>query len=690
MKKFLAVFASIYLISDFAHSAELNYQVQAKKLDNSRNNLSPKTYSSSYNFQRENIDNLPSGQTSSLNQILLRAPGVSQDSYGQIHIRNDHSNIQYRINDVIIPEGISGFGNVLDARFIDSADLLTGALPAQYGYRTAGVVEIKTKDAVSKDNLKNGFYSEAIYGQNRTAGFNQQASGSKNGLNYFLSGSYLQNSRGLESPTGARKSIHNQTKQDKLFGYFSYLLNANNRVSLIVANSTNRYEIPNTANQKTEFELQNVSNLNSANIDQNQVEGNRFAILSLQGVSKNEIDYQISSFVRHNELKFRGDLINDLVFAGASSNNDKSSLNYGFQGDFSKKINDKNILRAGFYATNNVVAERNSTLTFKGDENGQSSTLPTAFFDNAKKSTQLYSLYLQNEYKPIKDLTLNGGLRFDGVNSAINANHLSPRFNSVYKLNEKIKLHAGYSRFFTAPRAEIMSSLNIHKFEGTVNAPENFNNNRVRPEKTDYYNAGIGFEASKELHFAVDGYYKRVDDMLDEGQFGKALIFKPFNFEKAKIHGIELSADYKIKNLSSFANVAFQRAQALNINSGQYLHENTEVNYSKGNYLNPDHAQNITASAGMAYKFAKTKTNLGFDVLYGSGLRRGEANTLKMPSYSQLNIFAIQNIKDFNFRLSVNNVLDKKYALRDGSGIGVKSAQFAMRRSAYLIISKEF
>jgi len=61
-----------------------------------------------------------------------------------------------------------------------------------------------------------------------------------------------------------------------------------------------------------------------------------------------------------------------------------------------------------------------------------------------------------------------------------------------------------------------------------------------------------------------------------------------------------------------------------------------------------------------------------------------------MPSYSQLNIFALQKIKDFNFRLSVNNVLDKKYALRDGSGIGVKSAQFAMRRSAYLIISKEF
>ena len=146
MKKLLITFATISLIGSKAFASDLNYEITAKKLDESRTNLSPKTYGTAFNFQRDNIDNLPQGQASSLNQILLRAPGVSQDSYGQVHIRNDHSNIQYRINDVIIPEGISGFGQVLDARFIDSADLLTGAMPAQYGYRTAGVVEIKTKD----------------------------------------------------------------------------------------------------------------------------------------------------------------------------------------------------------------------------------------------------------------------------------------------------------------------------------------------------------------------------------------------------------------------------------------------------------------------------------------------------------------------------------------------------------------
>lgn len=690
MKKFLPFLAGFLLISAPIKAQDLSYEVTAQKLDKARNNLSPKTYGTAFNYNRENIDNLPQGQASSINQLLLRAPGVTQDSYGQLHIRNDHSNIQYRINDVIIPEGISGFGNVLDARFIDSLDLLTGALPAQYGYRTAGVVEIKTKERISKDNLPSSGYSEIIYGDNRTAGVNQQFGGFRNNLNYFVSGSYLQNSRGLESPTAAKKSIHNDTKQDRLFGYFSYLIDSQKKLSLIVANATNRFEIPNVANEQGQFSLQNFNQVNSALVDQNQVESNRFAILALQGVTDNAVDYQIASFVRHNELKFRGDKFNDLVFLGSSSNNNKSGLNYGLQGDFSKKINAKNTLRTGFYFSDNIINEKNNSWTFlANDQAKQISTVPLAINDNSHKSTQLYSWYLQNEYRPIEKLTLNGGLRFDKVNSQIDANHLSPRFNSVYKFNDKVKIHAGYSRFFTAPKAELLSNLNIRRFEGTTNAPENFNNARVRPEKTDYFNGGVSFLVNKQLTIAIDGYYKNIRDMLDEGQFGKALIFKPFNYARAKVHGLEIAADYKLNNFSSFANIAWQKARAKKINSGQYLHENAEIEFSQNHYLNPDHAQRITASAGMAYKFA-TKTQIGFDVLYGNGLRRGEANTLKMPSYSQLNIFATQKIKGFNFRFSINNVLDKKYALRDGSGIGVQSSQFAARRSAYLIASKEF
>ena len=58
------------------------------------------------------------------NQTLLRAPGVAEDSFGQLHVRGEHANLQYRINDVLIPEGITGFGQELDTRMLSSVSLI--------------------------------------------------------------------------------------------------------------------------------------------------------------------------------------------------------------------------------------------------------------------------------------------------------------------------------------------------------------------------------------------------------------------------------------------------------------------------------------------------------------------------------------------------------------------------------------
>src|SRR6201991_89860 len=115
------------------------------RLDESRNSLSPDTGSSQYVMDRQTIQALPLGDSTPLNQVILQAPGVVQDSYGQLHVRGDHANLQYRINGVLIPESIGGFGQTLDARMIQNVKLLTGALPAQYGERTAAIVDITTR-----------------------------------------------------------------------------------------------------------------------------------------------------------------------------------------------------------------------------------------------------------------------------------------------------------------------------------------------------------------------------------------------------------------------------------------------------------------------------------------------------------------------------------------------------------------
>ena len=123
----------------------LDLNVIAKQLDVARQQIQPSLGATVYDFGRQAIETQPQGDNQSFNKLLLQAPGVAQDSFGQLHVRNEHANTQFRINGVQLPEGINVFGQVLQTRLADSVALITGSLPAQYGLRTSGIIDIQTK-----------------------------------------------------------------------------------------------------------------------------------------------------------------------------------------------------------------------------------------------------------------------------------------------------------------------------------------------------------------------------------------------------------------------------------------------------------------------------------------------------------------------------------------------------------------
>src|ERR1019366_5652541 len=111
-----------------------------------------------YDFSPQVLATIPQADNAPLNQVLLQAPGVAQDSFGQIHLRGEHANVQYRLDGVELPEGLSVFGQAIEARFADKMSLITGALPAQYGFQTAGVVDIQTKNGTDNPGCEVGMY----------------------------------------------------------------------------------------------------------------------------------------------------------------------------------------------------------------------------------------------------------------------------------------------------------------------------------------------------------------------------------------------------------------------------------------------------------------------------------------------------------------------------------------------------
>jgi len=662
-------------------------------LDQARNALSPDTGSSQYVIDHKAIAQLPLGAATPMNQVLLQAPGVVQDSYGGLHVRGDHANLQYRINGVIIPESISGFGQSLDARTVQSVKLLDGALPAQYGLRTAAVVDITTK---SGHDLGNGGSVGITGGSNGTLNPNASIWGSDDRWSYFLTGNYMENDVGIENPTASKKAIHDHTNQMKGFGDISYLINDDTRLSFLFGVSNNRFQIPNKPDQQPQFGYLDTVDFNSADLNEQQRENTRFGVLALQG-KLGSTDYQVSLGQRYTSVAFSPDLIGDLMFNGVASTVDRSNRASTLQADFSTPLNDSNTLRYGIYGGFEHAGSSNNARVFPADANGnQTSTTPINILDSNRLTAKTWSAYVQDEWSINDKWTLNYGLRGDQYQLVDTESQLSPRVGLVWQATGSTTVHAGYSRYFTPPATEMITASNIARFDGTTNAVSNPGNATPLAERADYFDVGVLQNLGPDLTLGVDTYYRKVHRLQDEGQFGAALVYSTFNYDLGHIGGAEFTANYSRGPLSTYFSLAYNRAMGKKVITSQYNFSEDDLAYIADNYIHLDHDQTWTSSGGVSYALGEG-TRVGADYMFGSGLRKDGLvpNGDSLPDYFQLNLnvshdFTFDRFGKLHTQLAVINALDRAYELRDGTGIGVGAPQFGPRRGVYLSLQQDF
>ena len=677
--------------ADSEHVKQLATVTVNAQLDLARNRLSPSTGSSLYVFTRQAIASLPLGESTPLNQVLLQAPGVVQDSYGALHVRGDHGNLQYRIDGIILPESISGFGQTLDTRLIHSISLLTGALPAQYGLRSAGVISIDTRSGAK---LGNGGSVGVTAGSRGTFEPALSLHGHQGRWSWFFSGDYLKNDIGIENPTPANSAIHDKTWQGRGFGELSYLLDDATRISVLAGVSNSRFQIPDNPGQAPAYALAGVGAYPSAILDERQRELTRFAIASVQG-KLGVTDYQIATGQRYSQVDFSPDAIGDLIYNGVASTVGRSNRASTLQADFATPLGRGNTLRYGLYADFQRGIQDNTSRVFPADANGnQTGDVPLTIVDDNRLYARTLSTYAQDQWRVSDALTVNGGLRYDRIGGYLGESQLSPRLGAVYQLGEAWTLHAGYARYFTPPATELIAATDIAKFQGTSNALPTDANTNVRAMRSNYYDAGVQWAPSDSLTLGLDAYLSQTRNLLDEGQFGTALIFSDFNYRYGRSQGIEFTANWQRGPLRAYFNLAGNAARGKRVASGQYNFAAAELAFIASHWIALDHAQRYTSSGGASYRFGDG-TTLNADYLFGTGLRAGFANTQTLPGYFQFNLgaarsFNVAGLGVIHTRLAVINVLDRVYAIRDGSGIGVGAPQYGPRRGYYLGVSRDF
>jgi outer membrane receptor protein involved in Fe transport len=685
-----------------APSAAEQLATTNQRFDQARDsNLLPKTGTNTFEFSRAVIEALPQGNNAPLDKVLLQAPGVSQDSAasGQIHVRNEHANIQYRINGIQLPDGVAGFSQLFDTSFIGSFSLITGALPAQYGLHTAGLVDIKTRDAAFNNSGAISVYG----GSQQWISPSVEYGGTTGKTQYFFTGRYTANDIGIENPLPSYYPIHDYTWQGRFFGYTSTQLDEWSRVSTIVGSSTTRFQIPNVigASPLQGFSINGIDSFDSTRLNEQQYERNHFGVIAYQR-SAGDVDLQASYFTRYSSLHFVPDTIGDLLINGVASDVFRSSYVNGVQADAAYRLNEAHTLRTGFTASGEQTQVQNSSTVVAGGndpDTGPFQTDPTAppfnVNDETAKFGGLFGVYIQDEWRLTNQLTLNAGLRFDQMWQFVDKNQVSPRASLVYKPWESTAFHAGYARNFTPPEQVIATPANIALFNGTSAAPNSPGNSPVLPERSDVFDVGVDQKVLRGLDVGVDAYYKQAKDLLDDGQFGQALVLSGFNYEKGRNAGLEFKTKYQEGNFLAYGNVAWARQMGTNIVSNQFLFSQADLDYIASHYIYTDHTQLLTMSAGMAYMWYGTKFSA--DLIYGYGLRTtvDTPNDQHVPTYTQVNLGASREFpgvdgKPATVRLDVVNALDSIYEIRNGSGVGVFAPQFGPRRGFFAGLSQKF
>jgi outer membrane receptor protein involved in Fe transport len=680
--------------------------ISAQKLNEARAGIETQTGASTYTIDSAAIQAMPGGENTQLNQVILQAPDVAQDSFGQLHVRGEHNGLQYRLNGVILPEGISVFSQTLDPHLIDSLSLVTGALPAEFGLRTAGIIDLTTKSGIFDPYASVSFYG----GSHNEIYPSFFAGGSAGALNYFVTGDFMRNNLGIESPYNAITPLHDQTSQYHGFGYFEYILDPDDRISWILGTSHGKFQIGNTPGLQPSLGLtvNGQTDFPSEDLDERQTEITQYGVLSFQH-TQGELSVQTSLSARYTSLTYFPDPIGDLLYDGISQNAFKKDDAYSWQTDASYHLNAAHMIRFGFYIQHDRADSQTSSQVLPLDPvtGLQTTDVPTTIADNGSQSQNIQSLYLQDEWKLLTNLTANYGLRFDHLSAYTTGHQIEPRVNIVWNPLEGTTVHGGYSRYFSPPPFELVGGQSVQKFQNTTGASGVTLDSAPLPETANYYDVGVQQKFTPELTVGVDTYYKQSSNLIDEGQFGAPIILTPFNYLHGQQYGAEFTVNYATGPLSLYLNAATQRARGKDIVTSQFDFDPNDLEYTTNHYISLDHEQQYTGSAGASYLLNDTRFSV--DMLLGSGLRQdldvpngvplangmttfNIPNGGHLPYYRQVNTGVSHTFRGWGFgpaktgptvRFDVINLFDTAYEIRNGTGIGVGAPQWGPRRGFF-------
>jgi len=487
----------------------------------------------------------------SLQDLVNSEPGWLYEGNAVLHPRGSEEQTQFVVDGIPLTDNRSpGFGPEIEADDVQSLSIYTAGIPAEFGRKLGGVVEVNTTE-----NAKPGFHGNFVLGggsfDTGSAFAEGQDTSGKRTLGGSASGSMTDR---YLNPVVPQNYSNTGTLGD-FSARYERDLSRSDRVTLTIRHEISRYDIPNEQVQQAAGQHENGDNIETMGIVSYEHTFSPSLLARLNGMARdNASDFYSNPESTPVEVfqqnRFREGYFKAIVIADRGHSEWKA----GTESD-------------NFFLHENTRYAITDATEFDNE-------MPLSFAFTAQQPDLEQATFVE-DLVHLRNWSINSGVRWDHYQLLLNRHAIEPRFSvSRFFPSADLVLHFSYDRVFQTPSNEnilLSSSTQVESLD-----PSAFLRLPVQPSTGDYFEGGVSKAFSGETRLDVNYYRRDVGNYADDDQIENTAISFPIAFRKGIVFGAEGKLDLPAwRKLSGLVSYSYEVGNVWNpVTGGLFLGDN--------------------------------------------------------------------------------------------------------------------
>jgi outer membrane receptor protein involved in Fe transport len=545
-----------------------------------------------------------------LQDAIATTPGWATEDNGLLHVRGVDDGILYVMDGVPVYERLDGlFGVAPDPGMIESVNVLTGYIPPEFGFKSGGVIEVRSGTHPAHAWLG---AIDIVGGSDATREFSTLAGGpigQKVAVTLGVSG---QGSSRFLDPVHP-DNLHNEGHAFSGGGEIAWSGSPNNILTGVVGFGRSDFDVPHGEEQE------------DVGQDQRQRLRQSWQTVSWQRSWSNTVVSQVAAYHRLGSSVLAGSEQDVPLLTDA----DRSLRRVGVLASLTHQRG-RHLFKLGTEAARLSLRE-DFTFAVTDDEEAEEAGLsdaaraftpdnPFVFGDSARPS--LLSFYVQDSIRASDRLTIDLGVRADRSHQLEHASQWSPRVGASYHWPKtETTLRGSYARFFQPPQPEnLLLASSEQARELSPFADETGGGAALFPERQNAVEVALAQNFARVLRLDVSYWQRRVRDAGDPNVFFGTTIIFPNTIARGRAAGVDVRLEIpRRRGWSAYLSYTNSRVVQFGPVTGGLFLEDEVIEISEGTAFTPDHDQRNVGAAAITYDHPESGFWLSVGGRYESG-----------------------------------------------------------------------